>query len=106
MKSGNGSRSSATSISADKLADDVKSVAREAEDLLEATASQATEQTRAIRDRLAAALDSAKETSKEIQAQAKRGIKATDEFVHENPYQSMGIAFGVGLLIGFLIKRK
>ena len=106
MKTGNGSRTSTTASSADKLAEDVKSVVREAEELLEATATQATEQTRAIRDRLASALEAAKATSQEIQAQARRGVKATDEFVRENPYQSMGIAFGVGILLGFLLKRK
>ncbi len=106
MKSGSGNSSSTATLSADKLAADVKSVVREAEELLEATAAEATEQTRAIRDRLASALQAAKATSLEIQEQARRGVKATDEFVRENPYQSMGIAFGVGMLLGFLLKRK
>lgn len=32
--------------------------------------------------------------------------KATDQKIHENPYQTIGIAFGVGLLIGVLINRR
>jgi ElaB/YqjD/DUF883 family membrane-anchored ribosome-binding protein len=34
------------------------------------------------------------------------GAKATDRAIRENPYQALGIAFGVGLLIGFLTRRK
>lgn len=33
------------------------------------------------------------------------GAKKTDRYIHKNPYQSIGIALGVGLLLGFLIRR-
>ena len=31
---------------------------------------------------------------------------ATDEFVHINPWKSIGIAAGVGMVIGLLISRR
>jgi ElaB/YqjD/DUF883 family membrane-anchored ribosome-binding protein len=83
-----------------------ENVAQDAEELLQATADNVGEKATAIRERLAAALEAAKSTAQNIQQQAVRGAKATDEFVHEKPYYAMGIAFGVGLALGFLIKRK
>jgi len=34
------------------------------------------------------------------------GAKATDKVIREHPYESIGVAFGVGLLIGVLATRK
>ena len=32
--------------------------------------------------------------------------KATDRTIREHPYESIGIAFGLGLLVGVLVARK
>lgn len=40
------------------------------------------------------------------QDKAISGAKATDRAIRANPYSSLGIAFGAGLLLGVLIKRK
>ena len=37
---------------------------------------------------------------------AVEGAKAADEAVHEHPYQAIGIAFGVGALLGYLVARR
>ena len=37
---------------------------------------------------------------------AKRAARATDHAVHEHPYAAMGLAAGVGLLLGMLISRR
>jgi ElaB/YqjD/DUF883 family membrane-anchored ribosome-binding protein len=34
------------------------------------------------------------------------GARATDEMVRSHPYQSIGIAFGIGALLGFLLTRR
>jgi len=60
----------------------------------------------AARAKLSAALDSAKETARKLQSKTVAGAKATDKVIREHPYQSIGIAFGVGLLIGVLVNRK
>jgi ElaB/YqjD/DUF883 family membrane-anchored ribosome-binding protein len=54
----------------------------------------------------AAALDRAKELYVTAQNGVVKGARTTDRAIRQNPYQAIGIAFGVGLLAGFLIRRK
>lgn len=58
------------------------------------------------RKRLAAALESGKEIYGRVQAKAVDCAKATDEALHEHPYHGMGIALGIGALIGCLVLRR
>jgi len=37
---------------------------------------------------------------------AREMADATEEYVRDNPWQSVGVAAGVGLLIGLLIARR
>jgi len=53
--------------------------------------------------KLTAALNTAKT---KIQEQTTAGARATDRAIREHPYESIGIAFGVGVLIGVLINRR
>ena len=53
--------------------------------------------------KLSAALANAKT---KIQEQTTAGARATDRAIREHPYESIGIAFGVGVLIGVLINRR
>jgi len=64
------------------------------------------ERGQAARERLASALDSAKETGRKLQDRAVAGAKVTDRAIREHPYQTIGIAFGLGVLIGVLVARK
>jgi ElaB/YqjD/DUF883 family membrane-anchored ribosome-binding protein len=89
-----------------KLAEDLKLVAEDAEELIKATGGELGERAREIRDRLKVALEDAKETCARLEDQASAGFRATDRVVRENPYRSIGIALGAGLLIGFLLKRR
>jgi len=52
-----------------------------------------------------AALDATKSAYNELQEKTVACTKATDQAIRENPYASVGIAFGVGCLLGFLITR-
>jgi ElaB/YqjD/DUF883 family membrane-anchored ribosome-binding protein len=58
-----------------------------------------------LRARLEAATEKAKDVCKKLQEQTVAAAKATDEAVREHPYQAIGIAFGVGLLVGVLAMR-
>ena len=58
-----------------------------------------------IRRRLNAALDSARAQKARLQERTKEGAKATDRAVRMHPYESLGLAFGVGLIIGVLLRR-
>lgn len=74
--------------------------------LLEATADATEETVVQARDRLKAALDAASEACSRAKEKAIEGAKYTDKAIRENPYQALGIAFGVGALLGFLLTRR
>jgi ElaB/YqjD/DUF883 family membrane-anchored ribosome-binding protein len=59
----------------------------------------------ALRAKLEAATEKAKEVCNRLQDQTAAAAKATDKTIREHPYQAIGIAFGVGLLIGVLVAR-
>jgi ElaB/YqjD/DUF883 family membrane-anchored ribosome-binding protein len=54
----------------------------------------------------AAALTRAKDMYQTAQNGVVNGVKTADKAIRQNPYPAVGIAFGVGLLIGFLVKKK
>ena len=74
--------------------------------LVDAATEAAGEKVEEARNRLAAAMDAARETYGALQDRAVKGAKATDKAIRENPYQALGIAFGVGALLGFLLSRR
>lgn len=94
----------------EKLMADLKLVVADAEALLHATAGQAGEGVAELRQRVQASLSQAKDGLIHVQhavvEKARATAKATDEYVHENPWSSVGIAAGVGLLVGLLIGRR
>ena len=92
--------------STEKLLSDLKAVVRDGEELLKAGVQELGERGMAARERLAGALEMAKETALKLQEQARVSAQATDRLIRENPYQSIGIAFGVGMLFGILVNRR
>jgi len=60
---------------------------------------------RDLRAKLEAATEKAKEVCERLQAETVAAAKATDKAVREHPYQAIGIAFGIGVLIGALVSR-
>ena len=85
---------------------DIGQLAEDAHALMTATADVAGEKVGEARKRLAAALERAKEIAGRVRDKTVQAAKATDEAVHEHPYQAMAIAFGVGALIGFVVARR
>ena len=81
-------------------------LAEDARALIAATADVAGDKVAEARRRLAAALDSGKKILGRVKEKAVEGAKATDEVVHEHPYQAIAVAFGVGALIGYLVARR
>ena len=90
----------------EKIMTDLRVLTRDAEALMHATAGQAGEKVGELRQRLTAALDSAKATCVRLEERAIAGAKAADKTIREHPYESIGVAFGVGLLIGVLVGRR
>jgi ElaB/YqjD/DUF883 family membrane-anchored ribosome-binding protein len=92
--------------SIEKLLQDLHAVVQDGEELLKAGLEDLSERGRAARERLAAALEAARDTRRRLQDRAVAGAKATDRLVRDHPYQSIGLAFGVGLLLGALVGRR
>lgn len=74
--------------------------------MLAATAEATEHAVVEARNRLKAALDATSETCARVKEKAIEGAKATDKVIRANPYQAIGIAFGVGALLGFLLSRR
>jgi len=96
-------------VSKEKLMQDLRLVVSDTEELLRATASQAGEKVSAARERIQENLVAAKARLADAEAamleKTKAAARATDEYVHENPWRAVGIAAGVGLVVGMLISR-
>ena len=90
--------------------DQFSSVLTEAESLLNKATHETGEKARDLRTQAEARLLSAKLKLQELQGQAvdraKDAAKATDDYVHENPWQAIGIAAAVGLVAGLLMSRR
>lgn len=89
-----------------QLIADLKVVSHDAEELLKATAGDASEKVKDIRKRLGKAVDSAKATCERVQEQTLEVAKSTDQVIREHTYESVGVAFGIGLLIGLLVGSR
>jgi ElaB/YqjD/DUF883 family membrane-anchored ribosome-binding protein len=92
--------------STEKLLQDLKEVVRDGEELLRAGAEELGDRGTAAREKLMAALEIAKETQQRLQERAVAGAKAADGYIRANPYQSIGVAFGVGILLGLFASRR
>ncbi len=95
-----------TEANTEQIVKDVKTLARDAEELVKATAGDVSERARDARARLTAALETAKQTCQRWEEKALEGAKATDKVVREHPYPSLGVAFALGVLLGVLVTRK
>ncbi len=97
-------------VSKDKLAQDLKIVAADVEELLRLTANQVGDKVAAAREKAQENLHRAKVKLAEVEDimidKGKLAARATDEYVHDNPWRAVGIAAGVGLVIGLLIGRR
>lgn len=94
----------------ERVMEDLRTLARDSEALLKATAGDVSEKAKEARTRLAAALERAKATCDHLQehavATARAAAKKADVVIRDHPYESIGVAFGVGLLIGVLVGRR
>ena len=87
--------------STERLLRDLKAVVQDGEELLKVGARSLNERGMVARERLAAALDVARQTQKRLEDRAIAGARATDRRVREYPYQALGLAFGIGVSLGY-----
>lgn len=98
------------SVSRDKLVTDFRTIMSDAEELLRLTAGQAGDKITDVRARLSQRLEAAKERIADadyaVRQQTKKVVDVTDDYVHKNPWQSVGVAAGVAFLLGLLVSRR
>lgn len=97
-------------VARQKLAEDFRAVVNDTEELLRATANQTGERITAARTRLEETLHDTKVRLAELQETAiertKVAARRTDEYVHEHPWQAVGVGAAIGVLVGMLIARR
>ena len=96
----------AIELNTDKLVTALKRIVRDSEELLHATKDAVGDKAQEVRERLTDALDDAKRTCHRLEEKALDSAKAADKTIRDHPYQSIGLALGVGLLIGAFLTRK
>jgi len=96
----------ASELDTDRLVSDLKSVTRDAEELLKTVSGERGNGSHELRMRLNSAIESAKATYHRLEGKTIEGAKATDRVIRSHPYESLGVAFGVGLLVGVVVARK
>lgn len=89
---------------------DVKDALRETEDLLEQAVNATADQASSLYARVARNLSQTKTRLVDMENQAvdkaKHAAKATDTYVHDHPWQAIGVGVAVGVLVGMLISRR
>jgi ElaB/YqjD/DUF883 family membrane-anchored ribosome-binding protein len=97
-------------VTKEKLIDDLRVVASDVEELLRATAHQGGERIAEARARAEESLRAAQarlqEAGVDMMDYTRDAAQSADRYVRDNPWQSIGIGAGVGLLIGYLIGRR
>ena len=96
--------------SQEKLVTDIRAVIADAEEILLATADQTGEKIASLRSRIKERLLDARirlDAAEEVLIEKTRAAaRATDDYVHENPWQAVGIGAGIGFLLGLVLGRR
>ncbi len=97
-------------VVAEQLIGEFKSLMADAEALIKATEDHPGEAISSIRNKALETLAGAKESLSHVEGQlldkAKAAAEGADDFVHRNPWEAVGVAAGLGLLIGLFIGRR
>ncbi len=90
--------------------DDLQGTLQDTEALLEQAAQASADQAKSLYARIAENLQQTKAKLVDFESaavdKAKRAAKATDTYVHEHPWQAVGIGVAFGVLIGMLVSRR
>lgn len=84
----------------------LKALVEDAETLLCVTEKETNPEVLKMRDRMKKNISHMKYKIEELEYHIKQKAKATDEYVHDNPWKSVGIAAAFGFLVGLILVRK
>ncbi|CAF0689769.1 DUF883 family protein [Candidatus Methylacidithermus pantelleriae] len=98
------------SIHKEKLAQDLRELIRDAEDLLRLTANEVGDAARDLRERLSSKISELRgdlgQVEDTLRERAAAGARETDRLIREHPYESVAVAFVVGFLLGVVAGRR
>ncbi len=90
-----------------ELLDELHALVTEAETMMgDALSEQSAEAVESLRARFAAAQERFTDAYAGVQKKIVAGAKCTDATIRANPYQSLAIAAGIGLVVGILLGRR
>jgi ElaB/YqjD/DUF883 family membrane-anchored ribosome-binding protein len=93
-----------------KLITDFKTVISDIEVLLKEASGQLGDKASGLKEKLNEGVQKAKRQLDELESTAKEkgreAMRVTDGFVHDRPWESVGIGFGIGVLVGILLNRR
>jgi len=97
-----------------RLAADLRMMLADTEELLKALGTESKEKVAAVRPRVEAAIARARSQLEEmegaVEARARKLVHDADQYAHENPWQTAGVAAGfgaaLGAVIGVLLARR
>jgi len=99
----NNSHSNA-SATRDKFVEDFKALTKDVQDLLKVTSSvvgeKAAEARVKVEESLKVAQDKLSVVQDNVRAKGQEAFSVTDSYVRDNPWNAVGIAAGVGFLLG------
>jgi ElaB/YqjD/DUF883 family membrane-anchored ribosome-binding protein len=92
------------SVTREKLVEDFKVLSKDVQELLKVTASvvsdKASEARVKVQDSLKIAQDKLSEVHEQVHAKGREAFAASDTYVRDNPWNAVGVAAGVGFLLG------
>lgn len=106
---GTGSASADLRHDVDAIKDDLSTLKMDVvaamRDLIEAGKSEAGDKKAQIEDAIRERLDRLNDAAQGVAARGRRVAQSAQHYVEEKPFQSIAVAFGVGLLLGAVLRR-
>ncbi|HJS88877.1 MAG TPA: DUF883 family protein [Steroidobacteraceae bacterium] len=91
---------------AGKLAEDIKTLVRDAEALLRASAENAEDLSDEARERAEQSLHTLRNQLGDIERDLKGRAEVLDGYVRDNPWTAVAIAGGIALVAGLVLGRR
>ena len=87
----------------EKLVQDLKTLVRDAQDLIRTTGGNLAEKSK---EELLAALEKVQVLCLRVEEKTAATVRNADALIRDKPYHAVGLAFGLGLLVGVLVRRQ
>lgn len=86
----------------ERIQNSLHTISQEARGILDGISKDSSEYTDHLKDRLSGLAEYAGDASHELERQFRDKASALDSLVHRRPYECLGIAIGLGVLLGLL----